>query len=335
MKRTWTLVSLILVTAVAGCAKRAAEPASGKRIAIRFADEAITVDEIDKRIGPELFELRAQAMRAVLVDRLLNREARRRGLDLEQMRQQEIEAKVPMPTDAEAQAVLAEWVKAGRLKTGEAASMSPAVLADRVRSMRVNEAEEAFYDRIMKESSVQVDFNAIGKPALELAPDGPTLGPKDAPLTIVEFADLSQPFTAMWQQTLETLVDKYQGRVQFRFKQKPSAPDADGALLAEGALCADEQGHYWEFRKALFKNKDAKGAAALVAAQASAKLDTGAFERCMASGGKKAIVAQNVREAARNRLEGEPVLSVNGILLSGAQDLATIERLLRIESGGA
>jgi len=94
----------------------------------------------------------------------------------------------------------------------------------------------------------------------------------------------------------------------------------------------DEQGHYWEFRKALLANKGVTGAAALAPAAAAAKLDAGAFERCLAAGDKKAMVAGNAREAARNRLTGDPVIAVNGILLSGAQDLATIERLLRLES---
>jgi protein-disulfide isomerase len=337
MKFSWHSRSLVWMLALgalgAACAKRTPDASTTKRAAVRIGDDTISVDEIDKRIAPELFELRSQAMRAVLVDRLLQREARRRGVDLNQLRQLEIDAKVPMPTDAEGLSALAQWVTDGRLKPEEAARMTPALAADRLRSLRMNEAEEAYYDRLMKESAVKIDFAALGKPELKIALDGPTLGPDDAAIKIVEFADLSQSFTSSWQPTLEKLVDKYQARVQFRFKQKPSGPDTDGAKLAEGALCAGDQGHYWEFRKALFQHKGAVGASALAPAAAAARLDVAAFEACVASGSKRPTVAENAREAARNRLEGEPVVSINGIVVSGAQDLATIERLMRLESG--
>ena len=238
-----------------------------------------------------------------------------------------------MPSEAEGAAAVADWVTSGRLKQAEAATMTAAMAADRLRSLRLNQAEDAYYDRLMKENAAQINFSALGKPELNMALDGPTLGPANAPIKIVEFADLSQSFTGAWQPTLEKLVEKYQAHVQFRFKQKPSGPDTEGAKLAEGALCAEDQGRYWEFRKALFRGGGTPRVKALAPAAAAASLDVKAFETCVASGSKSATVAENAREAARNRLDGDPVVSVNGIILSGAQDLATVERLLRLESG--
>jgi protein-disulfide isomerase len=334
MSNTLRLMWLIPLLAAAGCAKRGDAPAAptNTRAAVRIGDEVITVAEIDRYIGLELFDMRSAGLRAVLVERLARREADKRHVTMEQLRQQEIESKVPMPTDEEGVAALKEWVDGRRLTPAEATKMSPAMAADRLRALRLNEAEEAFYDRLMHDNAVKIDFDALGKPALEVAMDGPTLGPANAPIKIVEFADLSLSFTSMWQATLEKLVEKYPTRVQLRFKQKPSSPDGDGVKLAEGALCAADQGRYWDLRKALFKNKVAPTAAALTTAAADAKLDLPAFERCLASGAKKVAVAANVREAERNRLDGEPVLSLNGIVVTGAQDLATIERYLRIET---
>lgn len=329
---SFLMLGVALAAVGAACAKAPGSSASGAKVALRLGDETVTVDEIDRHIAPEIFELRSQAMRAVLVDRLLQREARRRGVDLRQLRKMEIEDKVPMPTADEATAAVAEWVTANRLKPEEAAFMTPAVAAERLRSVRMEQAEEAFYDDLMKAHSVKVDFAALGKPDLDMKLDGPTLGPSGAPLRIVEFADLSAPFTKAWEHTLEQLVAKYQEKVQFRFKQKPSAPDTEGAKLAEGVLCADDQGRYWAFRKALFGAGLGTSAAALAKAAEATQLDLAAFQRCVDSGTKKGLVADNAREAARNRLAGDPVISVNGILLSGAQDLATIERLLRMES---
>lgn len=333
MKLTLCSTFVISLSLLGSCARQPSDRRGVTRAAVRMGNDVITVDELDKRIAPELFELRSQAMRAVLVDRLLRREAEKRGVDLARLHEQEIEAKVSVPSSSEASAAVDEWVAAGQITPEEATRLTPALAAERLRSMRVAQAEETFYDWLMKDNAVQIDFNALGKPDLQLAANGPTVGPANAPVTIVEFADLSQPFTSMWQPTLEKLIARHGDRVQFRFKQKPSAPNSDGARLAEGALCADDQGRYWDFRKALLKDVKTKDDAGMRAAAAAAKLDVPAFDRCLQTGAKKATVAQNATEAVRNRLQGEPVLSINGIILSGVQDLATVERLLRIEHG--
>jgi protein-disulfide isomerase len=181
---------------------------------------------------------------------------------------------------------------------------------------------------------VQIDFAALGKPKLKIANDGPSLGPADATVTVVEFSDLTKSFTSMWQPTLEKLVDKYGKNVRFVFKQKPARPDSPAARLAEASLCANDQKSYWEFRKALLRDgtKQPVSDTKIGAAAAAASLDSAAFDACLASGRNKAIIASNVAEAHSNHLEGEPVVSVNGIRLSGAHPFATVDRLLRIET---
>lgn len=126
---------------------------------------------------------------------------------------------------------------------------------------------------------------------------------------------------------------KYGSQVRFLFKQKPEGPDSGGAKVAEAALCADAQKMYWEFRKALFRqgkpvNPDPE---ALTAAAVASKLEMTRFEECLSSGRMKQSVAGNLREAMANRLEGEPVLSVNGIRLSGAQPFDAVDVLLKNE----
>ena len=87
----------------------------------------------------------------------------------------------------------------------------------------------------------------------------------------------------MRQPTLEKLVEKYGSRVQFRFKEKASGPNTDGAKLAEAALCAGDQGRYWEFRKALIKGPGSARVTAL-SRRGPRRLNVAAFETCLASG---------------------------------------------------
>ena len=234
MKRTLCSTSLIGLALLGACMKKPVVDAGAAKVAVRIGDEIITVAELDKRIAGDLFELRSQAMHAVLIDRLLRREGgERRGVDLVRLHEQEVDSKVPTPTPAEAAAALSQWVDGGRLTPAEATHMTPALAAERLRSMRLGQAEEAFYDRLMKQAAVQIDFNALGKPDLQLPQTGPRWDQPRRRSRIRRVRGSVAVVHVTVAADAKQLVTRYAGRVQFRFKQKASAPDSDGARLAK------------------------------------------------------------------------------------------------------
>ncbi|MBA2505917.1 MAG: thioredoxin domain-containing protein [Thermoleophilaceae bacterium] len=90
-----------------------------------------------------------------------------------------------------------------------------------------------------------------------LPQDGPTLGEKDAPVTLVEFADLQCPFCRDYAVgVLPALVDKYvkTGRVRMEFRVIGIlGPDSErAALFAEAAGLQDK---LWQFTEAFFENQ--------------------------------------------------------------------------------
>lgn len=322
--------SLLLGLGLGGC--HAKKP--GRRAAAEIGNDVIYVDEIDEKITAEVFELRSMVLHKLIADKVLAQEAKRRKITLSELWKQEVDQKVPAADEATARRAMEQWVADGRITAAEAARITPQQAVERLRGMQTRAREDAYYDALVDAAAMKVDFAALGKPWLKVANDGPSLGPADAPITVVEFSDLSQPFTSMWQPTLEQLVEKYGKKVRFLFKQKPSQPDSAAGALAEASLCADEQHQYWSFRKALLHGGKAEsvGAERIGAAAQAASLDGAAFKACMDSGRKKALIASNVNEARSNGLEGEPVVSVNGIRLSGAHSFATVDRLLRLET---
>ena len=83
-----------------------------------------------------------------------------------------------------------------------------------------------------------------------------TLGKKDAPIIMLEFSDFQCPFCGkFWKDTLPQIKKDYVdiGKVLFVYKDFPLRsihPLAQKA--AETALCAGEQGKYWEYHDTLF-----------------------------------------------------------------------------------
>lgn len=83
-----------------------------------------------------------------------------------------------------------------------------------------------------------------------------TKGPADAKITLVEYSDYQCPFCSRAKPTVEQLMKDYDGKIRLVFKEYPLTqihPNAFGA--SEFALCAGDQGKYWEAHDLLFEKQ--------------------------------------------------------------------------------
>src|SRR5256885_3336817 len=91
--------------------------------------------------------------------------------------------------------------------------------------------------------------------------NAPVLGPKNAPVTIVEWSDFQCPFCGRVEPTLQQLRDEYKGKVRIAWKNQPLSFHPNAMPAAEAAMAADEQGKFWEFHDAVFKRQNELGPA--------------------------------------------------------------------------
>ena len=293
----------------------------------------IYLDEIDKGLAQDIFDLRNGVLRRMITDDLLREEAKKRGVDLKALWKLEVDAKVPVPDDEAVRKTLDSLIAEGRLTPEDASQMSPEVAQQRVRRLNLHAREEAFYDALFEHGAVQIDYALLGKPGLEIAPDGPALGPADAPIAVVEFAGFrpsrSRRCGSRRSSGCTTPTAGRCGSSSSRSRRRLESP---GAAVAEASLCERPTARYWEFRKAPSPRRASPWAPrSSTAAAKSAGLDVSKLEECLSSGRNKQNVAKNIAEAAANNLEGEPVVAVNGVRLSGVQAYATVDQLLKNE----
>ena len=103
--------------------------------------------------------------------------------------------------------------------------------------------------------------NSPGSPnSLGLLLDGaPSIGDANARVAVVEFGDYECPYCGRHaNQVLPEIVANYvnTGKVRYFFKDTPVEAIHPAAFkAAEAALCAGEQGTYWEMHDLLFKNQ--------------------------------------------------------------------------------
>src|SRR5205085_11590401 len=87
--------------------------------------------------------------------------------------------------------------------------------------------------------------------------NAPALGPKNAPVTIVEWSDFQCPYCGKVEPTLQQLREEYKGKVRIAWKNQPLSFHPNAMPAAEAAMAAYEQGNdkFWAMHDKLFENQ--------------------------------------------------------------------------------
>jgi len=81
---------------------------------------------------------------------------------------------------------------------------------------------------------------------------GYVTGPENAKIKIVEFTDFECPYCERAFPTVTAVLEKYKGNISMEYKSFPLSFHANAQKAAEAALCAGEQGKFWEMHDNLF-----------------------------------------------------------------------------------
>ena len=162
--------------------------------------------------------------------------------------------------------------------------------------------------------------DTAGDQRVNVSTDGdPSIGPADAPITIVEFSDYQCPYCQAWyQQTFDQLMANYPDKIRFVYRDLPLPGHPESLPAAEAANCAGEQGAYWKFHNDLFSGQYSLGRAAYEQYASDLGLDTAAFTACLDDHRYQAEVKADYADAVRIGLNGTPSFVINGRILVGA-----------------
>ncbi len=169
-----------------------------------------------------------------------------------------------------------------------------------------------------------------GVQRVNVSTDGePSIGPDNAPVTIVEFGDFQCPYCQAWyQQTFSQLMADYTGKIRFVYRDLPLPSHPESLPAAEAADCAGEQNAYWKFHDDLFSGQYALGRAGYEQYAADLGLDTAAFTACLDDHRYQAEVKADAADAARLGLNGTPSFVINGRILIGALPLEDFKAII-------
>ena len=165
----------------------------------------------------------------------------------------------------------------------------------------------------------------------EIPSDGfPSIGPADAPITIVEFGDFQCPFCKrFFDQTLQPLLKAYPDKIRFVWRHLPlTSIHSEAFPAAEASMCANEQNAFWQYHDKIFENQDKLGRELYIQIASDLGLDIAAFEDCLNTEKYKEAVQEDLDFATSLGANSTPTFFINGLALVGAQPLSTFTSVI-------
>lgn len=173
------------------------------------------------------------------------------------------------------------------------------------------------------------------EPRLEVGDGGNYfMGPKDAPVTVVEFADYQCPYCARGVPARNEVLKKYNGKVRWVYRDFPLPFHKEAIPAAVAANCAGEQDKYFEMNTLLYKNQQKLaplGSPFYLGLGKELNLDEAKFQTCMKDEKHEKEILADRAEGEAVGVDGTPAYYVNGRKLAGAADPAAFAALIEEE----
>jgi protein-disulfide isomerase len=200
---------------------------------------------------------------------------------------------------------------------------------------KAQQALDDYYRTLQVKYGVVDDFEPLRQ---QVAAIGPSRGPADAPVTIVEFGDYQCPFCHRLEPKLESVIKQYPHQVRFVFRNFPLTDIHPEAMhAAEAAMCADQQGKFWPMHDAIYADSAPLNDSALRALAKQIGLDSQKFETCVRSEVPVKAIDADQQAGEDLGVEATPTLFIDGRYINGdiprEQLVSVIEDELKIKAG--
>ena len=159
------------------------------------------------------------------------------------------------------------------------------------------------------EQAAQVGSGRVYQIPIE---DSYVRGPRDAPVTIVEFSDFQCPYCAQAAGLVDQVLQAYPKDVNFVYKNYPLPMHPNAEPAARASLAAGKQGKFWEMHDEMFKNSRDLSPQGIRGTAEKIGLDLNKFEADMRSDEIKQQVQRETREGQNAMARGTPSFFING-----------------------
>jgi protein-disulfide isomerase len=158
----------------------------------------------------------------------------------------------------------------------------------------------------------------------------PSIGPQNAPVTLVEFSDFQCPYCIAAFPEIKAVLSAYPTQVKLVFKEYPLEIHSEAEFAAIAAIAAHKQGKFWVMHDAMFSSRNLSRDSILALAQKNG-LDMKRFEADLNSTEVRETIIRDIQDGDRAGVEGTPTIFVNGKRYNGPIVETSLKPVLEAE----
>ncbi len=290
----------------------------------------ITQQEVDSKIKMQRYTARKEAVDQLVDDYLLQQAAKKEKLSVSDYIKREVDDKVVAEVnDATAKKFYDDNKnKIPALKTAGSYDKIKDRLIAALRQRDAQQQHEQLLARLRKDSDakillepprINVNLSAAGHPAL---------GPKNAPVTMIEFGDFQCPFCKRSEDAVKAVHEKYGDKVRLVFMDFPLSFHPHAMPAANAARCAGAQDKFWQYHDALFADQSKLEPADLKATAKTLGLDTAKFNACFDKNQYSQAIQKDLDEGHKLNVTGTPTFFIDGREIVGAEPTENFETII-------
>jgi len=307
-------------------------PAMGQNdstIVAEIGSRKVTAGELEQKEASKLLQARYKlyvaerdALQQYIDEQILEMQAQKESVTVEELLKRHASGEQAEPTEDQLRFYY-EGVQADE----PYATARPHII-ETVRQLRMKKAREVYITELRANYGVVVELN---QPSVHVeAGNAPRLGPENAPVQVIEYADYECPYCQKVNADLIRLHEQFGDKVSIVYKDFPLPMHPLAAMAAEGARCAGVQGKFWEFHDFLFESKKLQVPDMKAEARAL-KLDGARFDECLDKRDQFEGLKKDAQDAQRLGLQGTPSFFINDHFMSGAISYAKLRDTVQQE----
>ena len=306
----------------------------------KVGSEVLTIEDLERPLASSIFDLemdiyrlKKQKLDQMISEKLLQMEAAGRGITVQQLLNESVLSEEAQVDDAEVDRYFED--NRARLAAFKGTEQE---LRERIRTYL---QQQQSYKRVTDYSAslgtkygVTVHLKEPAPPMAKVVIEGsPSLGPPDAPVTVVEFSDYQCPACRQAHETVRKVRELYAGRLRWVFKDYPLQRHKDAELAAEAGKCAAEQNKFWEYQDLLYGSQEELTFERLESLAGGLGMVADRFKQCLEGRKYKDRIENELEEARKIGVDRTPTFVINGRILVGGLSLERFKEVIESELG--
>lgn len=286
------------------------------------AANASDFQALDRQYAQQQHDLIDNKLKQMVQDSLLESEAKAKGVSKDQLLADGTKGAVVSDADID------------KFYNDNKAQIPPTMTKEQVapkikaylEQQKQAEVRQKFFDSLEAKYKVEYRLEPI-RVAVESS-GFPAQGPTTAPVTIVEFSDFQCPFCSRLKPEMEQVKAKYGDKVRVVFRQFPLAMHQNAQKAAQAALCANDQGKFWQMHDAMFNDQSGLTPEGLKAKAKTIGLNSQTFDACLDADKHTKEIQADMAAGQAAGVQGTPAMFVNGRFINGAVPVDDITKVV-------